>query len=58
MDCEICGINLPLTQLIKCDKCGSFVCQNCSDYVEGESYNHNAYEILCINCINDLSFET
>ena len=57
MGCEICGADLPLNQLVECDRCGALVCQDCSDYVEGQPYNHEAYEILCIDCIAELMEE-
>lgn len=52
--CEICGveINMEEDDYAHCDICGSFVCYDCSEYIDDSTVCTNCIDDACIECVN------
>lgn len=55
--CELCNHKQPATNLSTCDRCGRFVCHNCSEAVINREINSYKYDFLCNECIKELDNE-
>lgn len=54
-NCDICKKLYKFDDLSTCDRCGKFVCSNCSEAVVNREVNNFNYDFLCNDCIQELS---
>ena len=52
--CELCNTKHKATDLSTCDRCGRFVCSNCSEVVCNRQDNPYSYDFLCNDCKEEL----
>lgn len=52
--CELCNTKHKATDLSTCDRCGRFVCSNCSEAVCNRQDNPYSYDFLCDACKEEL----
>ena len=52
--CELCNHKQPATNLSTCDRCGRFVCSDCSEAVCNRQDNPYSYDFLCNACKEEL----
>lgn len=57
--CESCGKMFNFYEMSSCDKCGSFICDNCSTVVSNDriKYSENKFnfDFLCNKCVKEIN---
>ena len=55
VSCELCNTKHKATDLSTCDRCGRFVCEDCSEAICNREDNpYKEWDFLCSDCIKEL----